>query len=286
MICEKCNSEVSADDKFCNNCGHKLKEDKQEIVMNICPSCETPNPEAGKYCVNCGYGLIQPLTPAKSVIEEGATKQAKESKPDHKRKINKVLLFWGLLTALFIGVSADGKMLLSLFVVIIGMISVLKPMKILGIKSRGKALLVAGVGIVILFFSAALLDPDVSTAPEATLSIDEFKAQSSTIPYDDLIRETEKYIGEIVHYTGKVVQVQESRSNLSLRVNVTEGNFGFYEDTLWVNYSLEEGERRIIEDDLISLWGEIKGRKTYTAVLGNRITIPEVNARKIEINND
>ncbi len=103
------------------------------------------------------------------------------------------------------------------------------------------------------------------------------KRQAQSIAYDSLARDTESYVGNIVHYRGKVVQVQESGSRAVLRVNVTNDD-GWWEDTVWVNYS----GPRLLEDDIISLWGRVRGRRTYTAVLGNSITIPELDALIVE----
>ena len=74
-----------------------------------------------------------------------------------------------------------------------------------------------------------------------------------------------------------------SGSQVVLRVNVTKGQYDIYKDTIWVNYSYKEGEKRILEKDVINLWGQVKGRKTYSAVLGTQITIPEIDSRFTEI---
>lgn len=283
MICQKCNNKVSSDDKFCNNCGQKLLKEDKNIVGYMCPLCKTPNPEAVKYCVKCGHWMLDTITPAKPITKEEYKNYFEESKLDGKRGKYKALIFWFLITLLFLVASVDAKMLLSFLVIFVGIISIIKPIKFLGIKSRGKGGIVSVIGIIILFVSASLLTPDVPTSVDTTTSIDEYKAQSITIPYDDLIRETDKYIGTIVNFSGRVVEVQEVGPNIFLRVNITKSEYGFYDDTIWVNYSLKEDEKRIIDDDIVNLWGEVKGRKTYTAILGNRITIPEINARKIEI---
>lgn len=113
--------------------------------------------------------------------------------------------------------------------------------------------------------------------PTPTVSVAAVKKAARTVVYDVLARNTEDYVGAIVHYRGKVAQVQESGARAVLRVNVTN-NDGWWEDTVWVNYS----GPRLLEDDVISLWGKVRGRRTYTAVLGNSITIPELDALVVE----
>lgn len=119
-------------------------------------------------------------------------------------------------------------------------------------------------------------------APRATatprLSAAEIKSQAKTVSYDALARNTESYQGSIVYYRGEVAQVQESGgSRAVLRVNVTRDG-RWWSDTVWVNYTGE----RLLNDDIIDLWGTVKGRRTYRAVLGNSITIPEIDALLVE----
>ena len=116
--------------------------------------------------------------------------------------------------------------------------------------------------------------------PTATprLSAAEIKSKAKTVSYDALARNTESYQGSIVYYRGEVVQVQESSgSRAALRVNVTHDG-RWWSDTVWVNYSGE----RLLDDDIIDLWGTVTGRRTYRAVLGNSITIPEIDALLVE----
>lgn len=122
------------------------------------------------------------------------------------------------------------------------------------------------------------LTPEPSDTPTPTN--EQLKALAKNVPYDSLARNTEKYVGELVYYKGQVVQVMEMGGlKVVLRVNVTEQPFGLWDDTIWVNY---EGPR-VLEDDIVHIWGEVVGRRTYTAVLGNEITIPEITAVILEL---
>lgn len=113
----------------------------------------------------------------------------------------------------------------------------------------------------------------------STPTADQIKALAKNVPYDLLARNTEEYIGDIVYYRGQVVQVSEVRGlKVILRVNVTEKQYGLWDDTVWVNY---EGPR-VLENDIVHIWGKVMGRRTYTAVLGNQVTIPEIQALILE----
>jgi class 3 adenylate cyclase/tetratricopeptide (TPR) repeat protein len=58
MKCPKCQHEVAAGAKFCNECGSKLQMP--------CPRCQNANPPGSKFCHECGHDLRQP-TEAKPI---------------------------------------------------------------------------------------------------------------------------------------------------------------------------------------------------------------------------
>ncbi len=71
-----------------------------------------------------------------------------------------------------------------------------------------------------------------------------------------------------------MIQVIEGwRANeYDLRVNVTEGQY-FWDDTVYLaNYS----GSRFLEDDIIEFVGKVRGLISYEAIMGNTVTIPEV----------
>ncbi len=60
MKCPKCNFDIPAGAKFCNECGHKL-----EIT---CSECGQINPPGSKFCIKCGHQLIPaPAPPPKEL---------------------------------------------------------------------------------------------------------------------------------------------------------------------------------------------------------------------------
>lgn len=115
-------------------------------------------------------------------------------------------------------------------------------------------------------------------------SIDEYKESCKTYDYKELARNPSGYIGEKVKFTGEVIQVQESVYVNIYRINVTEGDYGFWEDTLYVTYTPEEDTPRILENDIITLYGEMEDLMTYETVLGSTATLPSMTAKYIDIN--
>lgn len=113
------------------------------------------------------------------------------------------------------------------------------------------------------------------------ISVQEIKANAQTIPYDSLARYNEEYIGKIVYYRGKILQSNEVfGDNYVFRIATKQEPYlGYFGDVVWVNYN----GRRFLENDVVDLWGNVKGLNTYTAVFGNEITIPEVDSIVLEL---
>ena len=134
--------------------------------------------------------------------------------------------------------------------------------------------------------AAATPTATTPTATPAPATLDDQKAQAVTIPYDELFRYNEQHVGKVVRYVGQVVQVQENACILcdtpsyTLRVEVTQGNYGFWDDPIWVDYV---GKDRFLEDDIVTVWGVVTGLQSYTAVLGNQVTIPQIEAIDLQL---
>ena len=114
---------------------------------------------------------------------------------------------------------------------------------------------------------------------------EEYKASCNSVSYIEIARNPNNYIGQKAVFSGKVIQVQENGEKVVLRVNVTKGDYEMWDDTVYVDYQRkDDNESRILENDIITMYGEIKGIKEYTAVFGNQISIPHIEAEYIEIN--
>lgn len=124
------------------------------------------------------------------------------------------------------------------------------------------------------------------SAPVVTETMEQFKVQCSQLDYKQLARNPESFKDRRIVYIGKVVQTQESGNNMALRINVTKQSMGLWEDTIWVNYTRASGSNRILENDIVQLWGTIKGLRQYKAVMGNEISIPEIDAKYLELYNE
>lgn len=108
-----------------------------------------------------------------------------------------------------------------------------------------------------------------------------YKDNSSTYTYEEIARSPEEYKGKLAVFTGKVVQV----SGNVLRVSITRyGTYStYYKDTIYVTYNYDEG-LKVLENDIITIYGVLNGEKTYKTVLGAHVTIPSFDVYYAELN--
>ncbi len=113
-----------------------------------------------------------------------------------------------------------------------------------------------------------------------------FKESCQTYTFEQMARNPENFKGTNVKVTGEVVQALFGTSSVDLRVNITkEGTYTtYYTDTIYVTYYPEEGEDKILEDDIITVYGTSQGDYTYTSTLGTPVTLPLIYGKYIEIN--
>jgi hypothetical protein len=128
---------------------------------------------------------------------------------------------------------------------------------------------------------------EILNTEEYELSAEEIEAQykssCTAYSYETIARDPDKYILTYGKYTGEIVQVIEDGDDMQLRVNITKGRYT-YSDTIYVVYTKKEGESRLLEDDIITIYGVNMGTVSYTSVMGATITLPCVYAEYIDLN--
>jgi len=110
-----------------------------------------------------------------------------------------------------------------------------------------------------------------------------FISGCQTYTFEQMARNPDNFKGTNVKLTGEVVQVMEGTYSNSLRINITKkGTYStYYTDTIYVTYTPKAGEDKILEDDIITIYGTAQGDYSYTSTLGATITLPYVNAKYI-----
>ena len=128
------------------------------------------------------------------------------------------------------------------------------------------------------------------------LSPEQIKQAALLVPYNSLMDDSDTYVGEIVRYEGKIVQVQEQFEIYALRVSTSFDGFAS-DDVIWVNYEpktdeekewlekLERDSNPFTEpnsENMVRVWGESKGLTEYSNIFGGTVTIPKIDGWIIE----
>lgn len=120
-----------------------------------------------------------------------------------------------------------------------------------------------------------------------TLSAEEIRANfisgCESYSYEDLMRDPTAIKGSKVSLRGKVIQVQTGTSGYTLRVDITQGSYGIWDDDIMVSYSKPSGSPNIMEKDIVDIYGTASGTVEYTTVFGTKRTVPLVNAKYVDI---
>ncbi len=115
---------------------------------------------------------------------------------------------------------------------------------------------------------------NVNNIDDAVIKIEEekalkeeetFKQQCQEYTFEQMARNPEKFKGTNVKLTGEVIQTLYGLSNVQLRVNITKQGT-YYTDTVYITYYPEDGEDKILENDIITLWGVSQGNTSYTSI--------------------
>ena len=99
------------------------------------------------------------------------------------------------------------------------------------------------------------------------------------ITYTQLARDPDAYVGKLVKFKGKVIQVMEGNGVTQLRLAVNSD----YDDIIYMEYESDLVSSRVLEDDIITILGVSAGLLSYKSTIGGTITIPSVLVDDVEI---
>ncbi|MQW23923.1 MULTISPECIES: hypothetical protein [unclassified Lactococcus] len=97
------------------------------------------------------------------------------------------------------------------------------------------------------------------------------------IAYDEMARNGNNHAGEKIQITGKVIQAMDNSEGdgATLRVATSDG----YDDVYMVSIDSSIWDtHRLLEDDIITIYGLVYGLYSYESTLGGNITVPLVVA--------
>ncbi len=115
-----------------------------------------------------------------------------------------------------------------------------------------------------------------SSSSQAATDID--PAEYKHVSYTNIARKPDDYTGQKMQFVGDVIQVIEDTENaLLLAVN------GEADDSILVTYDPSIFDGRILEDDGVRVYGTFEGIVSYESILGETISVPSIDAAKIEL---
>ncbi len=145
-------------------------------------------------------------------------------------------------------------------------------------------LIIIAIAIVILFIMPKTKTPDTVEQPTSDYNnlfsnrpSREQIANATTIDYRSLYKGANILKGKFYKITGEIVQ---DVGNHIYHVNMTENSFyysshSYYTDRIQISIIGTPSEI-LMENDIVSFTGEYLGNYTYTAVLGNDNTVPNL----------
>lgn len=110
-----------------------------------------------------------------------------------------------------------------------------------------------------------------------------FKEDCGKYAYNQIARNPDDYKGKLAVFKGEVIQVLEDGNMVHMRIDITRTSWG-YTDTIYVVYQKGPDESRILEDDIVTIWGKLDGLYTYESIMGAEITLPLFKALYLTVN--
>ena len=109
------------------------------------------------------------------------------------------------------------------------------------------------------------------------------KGYETGITYDNLARNPDTYKWKKVKFKGEVLQVIEDSNITEIRLATKSSPWGGYmEDVVYLSISNSMLDSRILEGDIITIYGISQGLFTYETVMGSNMTIPLIYVDKVE----
>ena len=129
----------------------------------------------------------------------------------------------------------------------------------------------------------------VASVPE--ISEEDYKTECQTVDYKELCRYPEKYEGTKIVVKVKVSQIIDtnfSGSEKAWRTYTDNSGYGFYADDEYYMLDKRGGDAvKILEDDIITVYGEFTGLEKITrALTGTTDELPRIEVKYADLANE
>lgn len=112
----------------------------------------------------------------------------------------------------------------------------------------------------------------------ALLAEEEAKGYETGITYDNIARNPDDFLGKKVKFTGKVIQLIEGTTSNQIRLAINND----YNQVVLCEYYSSIVESRVLEDDIITIYGTSVGTISYQSTMGGQITVPGIVIDRID----
>lgn len=127
-------------------------------------------------------------------------------------------------------------------------------------------------------------EAEAKAAEEARLQAEQEaaakKTNAQTIEYAQLKKNPDRYTGEYVKYSGEILQILEGDNVTHIRLAVTKTSYGYDpNDVIFIEYP---GYTDFVDNDIVTVYGEIYGSYSYESQAGFNISLPGLIADTVE----
>lgn len=122
--------------------------------------------------------------------------------------------------------------------------------------------------------SSAVNEELVKMLEESEAANKDLSTYRTDVTFENLARTPDNFQNEKIVLSGEVIQVMEDASETQLRLAVNEN----YDTIVLVKYGKSIVQERILENDIITIYGFSNGLISYESTIGGTITIPAVTA--------
>jgi len=99
------------------------------------------------------------------------------------------------------------------------------------------------------------------------------------LDYKANARDPEAYTGNLIKFSGTIIQVMEDDEYVIFRIATKNG----YDNVAYATYLKPEEYKRFLEDDEVNVWATSTGVYSYTTIMGGELTIPSCVIERIEL---
>ena len=117
--------------------------------------------------------------------------------------------------------------------------------------------------------------PPDTTTPEQERA--DYISSCKAADYKAIARDPADHEFELITFTGEVIQVSEGWfGSVILRIDTPDGVW-------YCTYTRSGDESRILEGDMLTVYGQCEGVETYTTIFGASETIPSISIKYYEL---